>query len=56
MIRKEISEYQVRDEAYIEAYCDDPQSGKSAALEKAGQKLLLVFKHQNLCLMLFIND
>ena len=36
MIRKEISEYQVRDEAYVEAYCEDPQSGKQAALIKAG--------------------
>ena len=36
MIRKEISEYQVRDEAYIEAFCEDPQSGKQAALLKAG--------------------
>ena len=36
MIRKEVSEYQVRDEAYIEAFCEDPQVGKSAALEKAG--------------------
>lgn len=36
MIRKEISEYQVRDDAYVEAYCEDPQSGKQAALIKAG--------------------
>ena len=36
MKRKEISEYQIRDEAYIEAFCEDPQSGKQAALLKAG--------------------
>ncbi|NOR43512.1 MAG: hypothetical protein GQ572_09265 [Gammaproteobacteria bacterium] len=36
MIRKDISEYQVRDEAYIEAFCENPKDGKSAALEKAG--------------------
>ena len=36
MIRKEISEYQVRDLAYLEAFCEDPQSGKQAALIKAG--------------------
>ena len=36
MIRKAISEYQTRDEVYIEAYCENPKAGKSAALEKAG--------------------
>ena len=36
MIRKEISEYQVRDDAYIESFCEAPKAGKSAALEKAG--------------------
>ena len=36
MIRKEISEYQERDEAYIDAFCEDPKAGKQAALLKAG--------------------
>ena len=36
MIRKAFSEYQVRDDAYIEAFCEYPQSGKQSALIKAG--------------------
>ena len=38
MIRKEISEYQARDEVYIDAFCEDPKAGKSAALIEAGYK------------------
>lgn len=36
MIRKTISEYQGRDDAYCEAFCNDPKAGKSAALIVAG--------------------
>lgn len=34
--RKELSEYELRDEAYIEAFCEDPKAGKQSALLKAG--------------------
>lgn len=34
--RKELSEYQARDLAYIEAFCEDPKAGKQAALREAG--------------------
>ena len=33
---KTITDYHERDSAYIEAFCEDPKAGKSAALEKAG--------------------
>ena len=36
LIEQEMSEQKARDTAYIEAFCEDPQSGKQAALIKAG--------------------